>query len=151
MGGRSRRNEVGSWSENATAEIQMILVDTSVWIEVFRKKKPLDLEAWISFDDVVSCLPVVQEVLQGIRDDRAFEIAESAMFSLPHATDPLGREVYDDAVRLYRRARKQGLTVRSSVDCLIAACALRLRAEVLHRDRDYAHLAKVSDLKVQSL
>ena len=41
---------------------------------------------------------------------------------------------------LYRSARRVGLTVRSSVDCLVAACALRHDLEVLHRDRDYAAL-----------
>ncbi len=55
------------------------------------------------------------------------------------------------AVGLYRRARAMGLTVRSSVDCLIAACALRHGLTVLHHDRDFGHLAKVSPLRVKQV
>jgi hypothetical protein len=47
---------------------------------------------------------------------------------------------------LYRAARRAGLTVRSSVDCLIAACAIRHGLTVLHRDRDLPVLAKISPL-----
>ena len=47
---------------------------------------------------------------------------------------------------LYRAARRAGLTVRSSVDCLIAACAIRHGFTVLHRDRDFPVLAKISPL-----
>ncbi|MCC7383894.1 MAG: PIN domain-containing protein [Deltaproteobacteria bacterium] len=125
----------------------MILVDTSVWIEVLRKEAPVDLEHVVPFDEVITCLPVVQEVLQGIRDERAFNLAKEAMSNLPCVEDPITREVFDLAVGLYRMARKQGLTVRSSVDCLIAACAIRSGAEVLHRDRDFAALARVSSLR----
>lgn len=42
----------------------MTLVDTSVWIEVFRRQDPLDIEAVVPFDEVVTCLPVVQEGCQ---------------------------------------------------------------------------------------
>lgn len=125
----------------------MILVDTSIWIEVFRKRAPLDLEALVNFDEVVTCLVVVQEVLQGIREDRAFRLARSAMNNLPHLESPLTARVFDDAVDLYRAARKRGITVRSSIDCLVAACALQHDAEVLHRDRDYEAIARISALR----
>ncbi len=125
----------------------MVLVDTSVWIELFRFSRPLDLEAVVAMDDVVTCLPVIQEVLQGFRDEGAFRKARSAMRNLPVVESPLGLVVVEQAVDLYRTARRQGLTVRSSVDCLIAACALRHNLEVLHRDRDFRALAQVSRLR----
>ncbi len=124
----------------------MVLVDTSVWIEVFRKPARLRLEQVVDFDDVVTCLPVVQEVLQGFGDERAFTAARDAMHALPIVESPLRAEVFDEAVRLYRAARRAGYTVRSGVDCLIAACALRHGLTVLHRDRDYDALARVSAL-----
>jgi predicted nucleic acid-binding protein len=124
----------------------MVLVDTSVWIEVFRKPARLRLEHVVDFDDVVTCLPVVQEVLQGFGDERAFTAARDAMHALPIVESPLRAEVVDEAVRLYRAARRAGYTVRSGVDCLIAACALRHGLTVLHRDRDYDALARVSAL-----
>lgn len=129
----------------------MWLVDTSVWILVFRRKEPLDLTKILSFDEIVTCLPVVQEVLQGIRDERPFRIAKDSMRNLPTLDDPLGFEVVDAAVDLYRAARRAGLTVRSSVDCLIAATALRHDVGVLHHDRDYSALAKISPLRQRAV
>ncbi len=124
----------------------MILVDTSIWIETFRRRHPLLLESVVDFDEIVTCLPVVQEVLQGFRDAGAFRAARDAMLALPVVESPLSIHVVEEAIGLYRTARQRGLTVRSSVDCLIAACALRNGLTVLHRDRDYALLAQVSGL-----
>jgi predicted nucleic acid-binding protein len=129
----------------------LILLDTSVWIAVFRIQRPLDLEAVLDFDEIVTCLPVIQEVLQGFRDESAFRRAREAMFSLPIVESPLAEDVVSHAVELYRGARRGGLTVRSSVDCLIAACAIRNDLEVLHLDRDYRALAQVSSLRHRAL
>ena len=129
----------------------MTLVDTSAWIEVFRKTKPLDLSAHVPFDDIVTCLPVIQEVLQGFRDERAYRTARDAMFSLPLVESPIRADLIEEAIGLFRMARRQGVTVRSSVDCLIAACAIRHDLEVLHRDRDYTQLARVSALRERAL
>lgn len=124
----------------------MVLVDTSVWIEVFRARSRLRLDEVVDFHDVVTCLPVMQEVLQGFRDERAFLVARDAMGALPIVESPLGRPVFDLAMDLYRASRRAGLTVRSGVDCLIAACAIRHNLAVLHRDRDFDALARVSPL-----
>ncbi len=129
----------------------MVLVDTSIWIEVFRRQSRLNLAAVADVDEVVTCLPVVQEVLQGFRDERAFRIAREAMLSFPIVESPLPLEVIEEAVRLYRLARRAGRTVRSGVDCLIAACALRHHLTVLHHDRDYGALAGVSTLQAREI
>ena len=129
----------------------MVLVDTSVWVEVFRKPSRLALEDIVDFDDVVTCLPVIQEVIQGFRDEQAFARAREAMHALPIVESPMPASVFDDAAGLYRSARRAGLTVRSGVDCLSAACALRHGLELLHHDRDYDALAKVSMLRSRRL
>jgi predicted nucleic acid-binding protein len=129
----------------------MVLVDTSVWIEVFRKPSRFDLASVIDMDEVVTCLPVLQEVLQGFREELAFRIARNAMFALPLVEEPLALGVFEEAVQLYRTARRAGVTIRSSVDCLIAACAIRQGIPVLHHDRDFSLLAKVSSLKEQRI
>ena len=129
----------------------MILVDTSVWIDVLRRSRPLDLASLVDFDEIVTCLPVVQEVLQGFADERAYRLARDAMLALPIVESPLSEGAVLEAVGLYRAARRAGRTVRSSVDCLIAACALRHDLEVLHRDRDYASLAAVSALRARAI
>ena len=125
----------------------MILVDTSVWIEVFRARRPLDLEATVDLDDVVTCLPIVQEILQGFREENAYRRARDAMLSFPIVESPLRSSVFLEAVGLYRAARRSGRTLRSSVDCLIAACAIRHDLEVLHRNRDFSVLSQISGLR----
>ena len=129
----------------------MRLVDTSVWIDVFRKRAPLDLEDLVPFDEIVTCLPVVQEVLQGFRDETAYRLALDSMLSLPTVESPMSEEVFVEAADLYRAARRSGHTVRSSVDCLVAVCAIRNDLEVVHADRDYVSLAGVSPLRQRNI
>lgn len=129
----------------------MTLVDTSVWIEFFRQRNPLDLEAFVDLEEVVTCLPVLQEVLQGFRDDRAFRLARESMLAFPVVDSPLPLDRHLAAVDLYRLCRAHGLTVRSSMDCLIAASAMRHDLEVLHRDRDYSLLARVAPLRQRAV
>jgi predicted nucleic acid-binding protein len=125
----------------------VVLVDTSVWIELFRPRPRLRIDDLVDFDDVVTCLPVVQEVLQGFRDERAYAIARESMLALPVVESPMQVAVFEEAAALYRGARRAGVTVRSGVDCLIAACAIRHRLTVLHHDRDFDLLAKVAPLE----
>jgi predicted nucleic acid-binding protein len=124
----------------------VLLVDTSAWIEVFRKPRWFDLDDIGGLDEVVTCLPVVQEVLQGFRDEAAYRLAREAMLALPCVESPLRQERFEEAALLFRAARRAGYTVRSGVDCLIAACAIHHGLTVLHRDRDFSTLARVSPL-----
>jgi len=129
----------------------VILVDSSVWIEFFRRDSDLDLEASLDLEEVVTCLQVVQEVLQGFDDQRSYLLARDALFAFPVVESPLSEDVHLLAVDLYRSARRAGLTIRSSVDCLIGACALRNSLTVAHHDRDFDALARVSPLEVRRI
>jgi len=129
----------------------VLLVDTSAWIEVFRKPAGLDLADVGGLDQVVTCLPVVQEVLQGFRDESAYRVARDAMLALPCVESPLPQARFEEAAALYRAARRAGFTVRSGIDCLIAACAIRHGLTVLHRDRDFAVLGKIAELQERNL
>jgi predicted nucleic acid-binding protein len=126
------------------------LVDTSVWVEFFQISDP-PVGKWFDLEDVVTCLPVIQEVLQGFRREEAFRIAREAMLSFPIVESPLRQEVFELAVDLYRQGRRSGKTIRSGVDCLIAACALRHGLTVLHKNRDYDAIAEICGLSVRSL
>lgn len=125
----------------------MILLDTSAWVEILRKPARLRLDDVAELDEVATCLPVVQEVLQGIRDESAFRTAREALLSFPMVESPVRHDVFESAIDLYRTARRAGLAVRSGVDCVIAACAMRNDLVVAHHDRDFAVLARVSPLR----
>src|SRR5688572_7429117 len=81
------------------------------WIEVLRGRAGDRYAHAVADDKVVTCLPVMQEVLQGIDDDRAFHVAMAAFADIPVLEDPLTRSVFDEAVRLYRDARRAAITV----------------------------------------
>jgi predicted nucleic acid-binding protein len=125
----------------------VIVVDSSVWITAFSKRPPFRIEELVGRDEVVTCLPIVQEVLQGIDDDYIFEEMRDILYDLRAIDDPMTGELFHEAILLFREARKKGVTVRSSVDCLIAASAIRHGATGLHRDRDFDNLARVTSLK----
>ena len=129
----------------------MYLIDTSAWIRHFRKGDEFDLRDICPTDDRVLCLPVYQEILQGIRDESSYRRIRTILDAAQFVEDPADRAVHREAAELYRMARKQGLTVRSSVDCLIAACAMRHNLTVLHHDRDFPNLASISALKEQAV
>ena len=77
----------------------MILVDTSVWIEVFRKPSRLRLPDVVDLEEIVTCLPVLQETLQGFRDETAFRKAREAKLAFPMVEEPLRLEVLDEPWR----------------------------------------------------
>jgi predicted nucleic acid-binding protein len=128
------------------------LVDSSAWIEFFRPGCRLSLDDLAAGGgDIVTCLPVIQEVLQGIDDEAAFNAIRSAMFAWARVDSPLDEQLMDRAVLIYRQARRAGLTIRSSVDCLIAASALRHGLTVVHCDRDFEAIARVTGLRHHDL
>jgi len=129
----------------------VVLVDTSIWIEVFRKPAKVQLEQIVEVDGIVTCLPVIQEVLQGFDSEHAFLRARQSMLAFPIVESPVGRDVFLQAADLYRSARRAGFTIRSMVDCLIGACAIRNQLEVLHCDRDFDVIAKIAPLKVRNV
>lgn len=129
----------------------MVLVDSSAWIAFFGHSDSQSLEVLFDLDEVVTCPMVVQEVLQGFKHEKAFRLARRSMLAFPIVESPAPLDLYEEAADLYRLARKVGLTIRSSADCLIAACAIRNDLTLLHLDRDFDSLARVSSLQVQSL
>ena len=124
----------------------MILVDTSVWIDLLGRtpSRRLDLE---QRHLVVTCPPVIQEVLQGVREEVAHARARRGLLALPRLGDPVGMDAHLAAADLYRFARRKGVTIRSGVDCLIAAIAMAGGATVWHLDRDFEQLARITDLR----
>jgi predicted nucleic acid-binding protein len=65
------------------------LVDTSVWIAFFRDRHRIDLEAIAGDEEILTCLPVVQEVLQGFRDEAAYRTARAALLAMPTLESPM--------------------------------------------------------------
>ena len=129
----------------------MIVVDTTVWIDFLEERDtPFDLRlkrlveegASLALTDIIYC-----EVLQGIREDKTYRRTREILRSYP-ILRVQGLKTFDRAAAVYRDCRKKGLTIRSTVDCLIAATCLEADAELYHNDRDFDVIARVSGLKL---
>ena len=126
----------------------MILVDTSVWIELLngRGGPRITEEELLNF---VTCGPVVQEVFEGLREHPWSEAFRVAFRALPVLSDPLPVETFLKAAEIYRQGRSKGYTIRSSLDCLIAAIAIENKIPVWHKDRDFEVIARLTSLQTK--
>ncbi len=127
-----------------------ILFDTSVWIDFLNKKTTPEanlLVHYIEEDKQVLLTPtILQEILQGIRDDfKYLQIKETLSYftilELPHIQAAVG------AAELYRYLRKKGVTIRKSNDCLIAYYALQFSCSMVYTDADFDQISKHMKLK----
>ena len=122
-----------------------MLVDTSAWIEFLRATaSPSDRALTGLLEEggpVAVTGVVVQEVLQGCRDERQAAEVRSLLLAC-RIVEPVSPETFDHAAALYRRCRKAGHTVRGAVDCLVAAIALEHDLSVLAHDRDFEPLRR---------
>lgn len=127
----------------------MILIDTSIWIALFsqRSKKPPNTEDLVQ---ILTCPPVIQEVLQGIRYDLQYQEIKESFLSFERIGDPLILDDFLSASEIYRLGRKKGRTIRSSTDCLIAAIAIREKIPVWHADRDFNEISQFTSLEISS-
>ena len=128
----------------------MILVDTSVWIDFFVGRDlphVARLENLIlDNEDLALCGIILTEILQGIGDDTTHRRVRR--YLSPLIMLPIPETVFVLAADIYRKLRKQGITIRKTNDCIIAATALEYRCQLLHNDKDFVPIAKHYPLKV---
>lgn len=127
-----------------------VLIDTSAWIDFFRgassPENTLLKDCLSRRDHVFVTGVIVQEILQGIRDDPQHRSVREYLSLFPKVDAELSDHV--EAANIYRALRKKGLTVNSPVDCLIAFLAMRHRLFLLHRDRDFSVIAQHYPLSI---
>jgi predicted nucleic acid-binding protein len=124
------------------------LVDTSVWIEVFRDstgRKRRALAAAVQAEEVVLARFHQLELLQGCRDEREWASLHSYLEAQEYLELPDGS--WGEAARIFFDLRRVGRTVRSPIDCCIAQVALDHDALLFHRDRDFETIATIRPLR----
>ena len=124
----------------------MILVDSSVWIDFFNGKEADHVEKLYQLlgnQVIISGDLIWVEVLQGFKNDSQFKLAKAALESLPYFT-VINKETALVAAENYRILRKKGVTVRKTIDIIIATFCIANNISLLHADRDFqvmeAHL-----------
>ena len=127
----------------------MLLADTSAWIEFLRGTGSTQagcLRDAIAEREVVVIDPILLELMAGARRDSVASLQR--LLVAQHVEGLTPRLDWLDAARIYRELRWRGQTLRSQLDALIAAVAIRLDLPLLHRDRDFDVIARHTPLRI---
>ena len=123
----------------------MVLVDSSVWIDLLRERETRATDALrelVAADEAALAPVIYQEILQGAASPKGFRRLRAYFRTLPFLLPRHPVETQSAAAELYVRCRQRGITPRSPHDCLIARIAVEHRTALLHDDRDYRALAR---------
>lgn len=127
-----------------------ILPDTSIWITFFNSPSSDISEKLYSLNDedlIVICPPIYQEILQGTKDQKSYQLLSEKLSSLTRLNaDPY--EAALGAAQIYSSLRQKGITIRKSHDCLIAWYAIKFNVPIWHQDKDFEMIASQGKLKI---
>jgi predicted nucleic acid-binding protein len=128
----------------------LILVDSSVWIDYFDgalTAQTESLDDLIGNEDLLIGDLILTEVLQGFRHERDYNNARNLLTSLP-AVELGGMEIAIQAAKNFRFLRAKGVTVRATIDSLIATRCIMSGYQLLHNDRDFDPFVKHLGLRI---
>ncbi len=89
---------------------------------------------------------ILTEILQGIKDDKLYNLTKEYLLYFP-VLKPKGIETYIRASEIFRSCKKQGNTVRKTIDCIIASIAVENKATIIHKDMDFEKIKESLELK----
>ena len=128
----------------------MILVDSNTWADYFNDADTphaLRLDAALRDEEDLAVIPIIiTEVLQGFRSEAGFQRARRLL--VPLVVNHPDVDCHVRAARMFRTLRREGVTVRGAVDCVIAQACLDLGAELLSPDADFLHIARHTGLRL---
>jgi predicted nucleic acid-binding protein len=131
-----------------------VLVDTSVWADFFndhRSREAMTLAALIEDEEQIStCGVILAEFFQGIRRPGTLETLQRYFLEMP-CLAPTEPETYLAAARLFRNLRARGITVRSTIDCLIVCLAEQHGVLLLSKDRDMHQILQSGLTRVRAV
>lgn len=115
-----------------------VLVDTSVWIDFFRGRatpQVTRLKEMLGQQEILLGDLILAEMLQGVQEHEVARIEKA--FAAFQVAPLVGEAVARQSAANYRTLRSRGITVRKTIDCLIATWCIRNRTPLLHADRDF--------------
>lgn len=128
----------------------MIIVDTSAWIEFFRNGEPAVVRKvdrcleknLVGVGDLIYC-----EIMQGIKAPAERKTVSTLLLSLPRY-DMVGFTIAEKGAENYRLLRTKGITIRKTIDVIIATFCVESGFLLVHYDRDFNHMAPVFGLEI---
>ena len=127
----------------------MILVDSSVWIDYFNGKKTTKtdwLDSALGNEPIITGDLILTEVLQGFQNDNDFSTARKLLLSFPFM-EMVGQALAIKSALNYRFLRKNGVTVRKTIDVLIGTFCIHHHLSLLHDDKDFDPMERLLKLK----
>ena len=124
----------------------MVLVDSSVWIDLLRDAQTpqtLALRELLLRSEAALAPVIYQEILQGAASPERYTKLKRYFRTLPFLNPAHPIETWEAAAELYMRCRLRGFTPRSPHDCLVACIAVEHKVALLHDDRDFEAIAEV--------
>jgi len=128
----------------------LVLVDSSVWVDYFNGLSSREtelLDELLGSEVLLTGDIILAEVLRGFDAQRDYRRARGLLGRLAYE-DMLGREVAERSVAYYRALRRRGITVRKTIDVLIASFCIARGHTLLHHDRDFEPFQKYFSLQV---
>ena len=128
----------------------MILVDSSVWIDYFKGIETLatkKLDGLLGIQPICTGDLILAEVLQGFRQDSDYQAAKTLLCALP-VYPMLGVALSLKRVENFRVLRKQGITIRKTIDTMIATFCIENNFSLLHSDKDFQPFQQILGLQV---
>jgi predicted nucleic acid-binding protein len=125
----------------------MIIVDTSVWIEILRDKTDSVAKAFKEFvglDTYALTRFAQMELLQGAKNEKEWRLLADYL-STQHYIEA-SSETWEDAARIYFELRRKGKTINSPIDCCIAQLAMEADCLLLHKDKYFEQIAQIRPL-----
>ncbi len=125
----------------------MILVDTSVWIEVLRDRQGALVDSFryrVGSEICVLCRFSQLELLQGAKNESEWKKLDKYLSSQYYLE--VSETTWREAARIYFELRRQGITINSPIDCCIAQIAIESGVLLLHRDQDFEKIAEIRPL-----
>jgi predicted nucleic acid-binding protein len=128
----------------------MLVVDTSVWVDYFKEPKSVHaqrLDDVLGSDEVVLGDLILTEILQGLREGRQLRLVEAALAAF-RVVVLCGPDIAPRAAGNFRALRRHGITVRGTIDVVIATWCIENRVPLLHNDRDFDAMERMLGLPV---
>ncbi len=128
----------------------MILIDTSVWVEVLRDKTGRMVKEFRERvgDEIIAFSRFTQfELLQGAKNEQEWRQLDAYLTTQYYLETTA--DTWRDAARVYFELRKRGITINSPVDCCIAQIAIETQVLLLHRDKDFERIARIRPLAAE--
>lgn len=128
-----------------------LLVNSSVWIDYFNGSQTPQtdhLDECLGQQMIVVGDLILVEVLQGFRQQKDFEQAQTALMKF-NFMEMLGKDIAIQSAINYRTLRSKGITIRKTIDCLIATFCIENNLELLHADRDFIPFEQHLNLRVR--